>query len=107
MSIFKNQVIKSFLAAGMLSVVLMNSAIAQAAYWGDLRDNGCKENGEKFHSYSAILWDIPWGASWEKACANTPLSVGGYYFSHPSECVKTDFSKMWGVFYFPDDTCGL
>jgi hypothetical protein len=106
MSIFKNQVIKSSLTAGMLSVVLMNPAIAQAAYWGDLRDNGCKANGEKVHSYSAILWGIPWGASWENACATTPLSVGGYSFSGASACVN-DGTHMWGVFYFRDDTCGL
>lgn len=41
-------------------------------------------------SYSAVLWGIPAGQSWERTCARTGARVGGKYFSHPTACVKAD-----------------
>ncbi len=44
--------------------------------------------------YSAILWDIPWGASWESACKQAPATVGGMSLSHPSVCVNYGIGPM-------------
>ncbi|PSB53940.1 hypothetical protein C7B67_01080 [filamentous cyanobacterium Phorm 6] len=61
-------------------------------HWGDLKDNGCVDlgNGRKARSYSAVLWDIPWGASWEQACSTMPADINGVHFDHPTVCVKAN-----------------
>ena len=60
-------------------------------HWGDFKDNGCVAigNGRKARVYSAILWDIPGGHSWEEACKTMPATINGRYFPCPTICVKT------------------
>jgi len=71
--------------------IFLTSPTTMALQWGEFKDNGCVGNG--LHSYSSVLWDIPWGQSWETTCAETdamvPTSFGEMYFSHPTQCVKT------------------
>ncbi len=57
-----------------------------APHWGSFKDNGCVH--KNLRSYSSVLWDIPWGQSWELTCANTSAKVAGFRFSHPTACVK-------------------
>lgn len=61
------------------------------AHWGDFRDDGIHDigNGRKVRIYQAILWDIPWGDSWEVACACQPADINGVHFDHPTACVKS------------------
>lgn len=69
------------------ALTVFATAPAAAQHWGDFRDDGCVR--EDLRAYSAILWDIPWGASWEVTCANMPATVAGQYFEHPTICAKS------------------
>lgn len=69
---------------------------------GKFKKDHCTFIGKR--QYSAILWDIPWGQSWEKTCEATPATVNGQYFSKPSRCVNTA-GHMWGEFDVNDESC--
>lgn len=69
--------------------------------WGDFQKDGKSKPG--FRQYAAILWDIPWGVSWEQTCANMPAIVRGHQFSRPTRCVNNG-ANMWGEFDVPDST---
>ena len=86
---------KKLLAAMMICAA---TTPALAEKWGDFKYNGCvPENGRAFKVYSSVLWDIPWGASWEVACAKMPATVAGQYFSHPTACVKASVVDVMGI----------
>ncbi len=70
--------------------------------WGEFKDDGCKAVG--LRQYSAILWDIPSGASWETTCKATSATVAGQRFSSPSRCVNTG-TNIWGQFDVSDNSC--
>ncbi len=92
--------VKAFV--GLVFAVTLFTTNAQAANWGSFQDDGCVCEG--FRQYSAILWNIPWGASWEQACANQPATIDGQYFSSPTRCVNNGFN-MWGQFEVADVSC--
>jgi hypothetical protein len=73
--------------------------LLSAIHWGPDKADQCTLSG--FRQHSAILWDIPWGASWEAACASTP----GLENRPPDRCVNTGFN-MWGEWDIRDDSCG-
>lgn len=73
-----------------------------AAHWGEFRAGACVSMGKRL--YSAILWGIEYGKSWEAACAIMPATVNGVRFNQPSKCVNTG-ANMWGEFHVPDATC--
>jgi hypothetical protein len=80
----------------------------EGKHWGDFKDDGCMNwrthCGKK--QYSSVLWGIPWGESWEEACANMPADVGGTHFDHPSNCVNVGPGiNEWGEFYVSDNSC--
>ncbi len=81
------------IAASILSSLFIvgTSIPAVAAHWGDFRDDGIQElgNGRKVRVYQAILWGIPWGHSWEDACARQPANINGVHFDRPTACVKS------------------
>lgn len=85
-----------------LAVGLAVAPQALAATWGTISAGACEGDGVR--TYSAILWDIPWGQSWETACANQPATIDGQYFSRPTRCVNTG-TNMWGEWDVVDDTC--
>ena len=68
-----------------------------AAHWGEYEQDGCL--GANSKQVSAILWDIPWGESWEYACWSTPSDEYGL----PHRCVKNWY--MWGQWDVPDEFC--
>ena len=69
-----------------------------AQHWGDFKDNGCVTAKDRtFRVYSSVLWDIPWGQSWEVACANMSATVANVYFSHPTACVKASVVDAVGI----------
>jgi hypothetical protein len=70
--------------------------------WGEFQKGNPVRPG--FRQYSAILWDIPWGQSWEKTCEITPATIRGHYFSRPTRCVNTG-TNIWGEFDVPDSSC--
>lgn len=77
-----------------------NDQIVPSLRWGNFRPEHCTRTG--FRQHSAILWDIPWGASWERACATTPGLEGRV----PNRCVNTG-TNMWGQWDVRDASCGL
>lgn len=76
--------------------------LSLTTHWGDFSRGDCVGDGERL--YSAILWDIPPGVSWEEACAGTPATLLGEQLSSPDVCVNTGFN-MWGEFHVPDLSC--
>ena len=78
-----------------LTIAAIATQATAAPRWGDFKDNGCVE--KDLRSYSAVLWDIPWGQSWEVACANQPATVAGQYFPHPTVCVKSSVVDVVGI----------
>jgi hypothetical protein len=85
-----------------LKAPLVVPADQQGIHWGNFQQDKCTQPGKR--QYSAILWGIPWGQSWETACANTPADIQGHHFERPSRCVNTT-ANMWGEFDVPDGTC--
>jgi len=77
--------------------------IEPAMQWGPFKSSGCSATG--FRQYSAVLWDIPWGQSWEQACSNMPADVAGLHFEHPTRCRNDHGLNMWGEFDVPDVGC--
>jgi hypothetical protein len=86
----------------MTGLLLLGPTSAFAMNWGTFEADSCTSTD--YRQYSAILWNIPWGQSWEQACANMPATINGYYFSHPSRCVNAG-GHMWGEFDVPDSSC--
>jgi hypothetical protein len=81
-------------------------AVIPATNWGSIADNGCQAGGQwdGTHKYSAILWNIPWGHSWEAACHSTPGPAGTPVAGRlPNNCV-TGLNE-WGEWYLPDNHC--
>lgn len=78
------------------------SCAADGPHWGDFKKDNCTKSG--YRQYSAILWGIPFGASWEKACANQSATINGQSFAHPDRCVNTG-TNMCGQFDVPDNSC--
>jgi hypothetical protein len=48
--------------------------------------------------YSSILWDIPWGKSWDWYCHNTPGQWG-----YPTRCIN--LTNEWGEWDVQDEAC--
>jgi hypothetical protein len=74
--------------------------VPAAPKWGQLRREHCTRLG--FRQYSAILWDIPWGESWERACRITPSPEGRY----ANRCINVG-THMWGQWDIEDTSCGF
>jgi hypothetical protein len=73
--------------------IAIASPAAAAPRWGDFRDDGCvKYKDGKYRVFKSVLWDIPWGHSWETACAKMPATINlrkqKVKFTHPTSCVK-------------------
>lgn len=84
-------------------------SIAAGPFWLDplrkgpgFKKDQCIGIGQR--QYSAILWDIPWGQSWENTCAAMPATVNGQFFPVPSRC-KNTAGHMWGEFDVNDKSC--
>ncbi|MFP1682162.1 hypothetical protein ACLD0W_06590 [Alloalcanivorax sp. C16-1] len=75
---------------------------AGAMHWGPAKADMCKNNGRR--QFSAVLWDIPWGKSWEDACWAMPNTINGHYFARPNRCINN--GQMWGEWDVPDASCG-
>lgn len=80
-------------------VLTVLSLTAAEQHWGSFKNNGCVtvKGVGKVRSYSSVLWGIPWGHSWEKACANKDAKVHGTYFRRPSVCVKASVSSTFSA----------
>jgi hypothetical protein len=77
-----------------------------APNWGDFKDDGCV--GPDVRQYSAILWEIPQGVSWEAACRQWPAEISGrrgmQRFDRATRCIN-HAGNMWGEFDYVDDSC--
>lgn len=75
-----------------------STALAGGPHWGTFKDDGCQAANAR--QFSAILWDIPSGQSWEDTCWQTPGLEG----RPPNRCVNTGFN-MWGEWDVVDNSC--
>lgn len=91
--------IEIFFGAGLL---FLWSSVSYADRWGEFSKGGCISFGKRQHS--AVLWDIPFGQSWEDHCRRMAATINGHAFSAPARCVNTRIN-IWGEFDVPDDTC--
>lgn len=87
-------------SVSLLLIGFVSTASAQE-HWGGFSAGDCTGNG--LRQFSAILWDIPWGQSWEQACAQMPADINGHHFDAPARCVTT--TNEWGQFDVPDPSC--
>lgn len=90
--------LRRLLIATSTGAILLLSSQAMAMNWGNVKDDGCKSAG--YRQFSAILWNIPWGGSWEASCAAT----GNLDWGSPNRCVNTG-GNMWGEWDRPDSEC--
>ena len=74
--------------------------------WGDL-GYSCAGGGSGVRRFSAILYDVPFGESWEKACANTPAPAGTAVAGRPPDRCRIPFPNLhvWGEWDIPDFSC--
>jgi hypothetical protein len=79
-----------------------SSAAVSTPRWGSFAKGSCRASDHK-RKWSAILWDIPWGASWEAACARTRGNPNGITSRVPDRCVTS--INEWGEWYLNDATC--
>ncbi len=77
-------------------------ATCRPPHWGPFEREHCTAPGRR--QFSAVLHDIPVGASWEQTCAATAAVVEGASFTAPSRCRNTGLA-MWGEFDVPDASC--
>jgi LysM domain len=74
-------------------------------HWGDIGTLCPNPSDGGVRLYSAILWDIPWGQSWEETCYCTPGPAGTAVAGKlPTRCVNTGFN-IWGEWDVSDTTC--
>ncbi|PKA14385.1 membrane dipeptidase [Leptospira haakeii] len=73
-------------------------------YWGTFKKDSCTSIFPGKRQYSAILYGIPSGQSWETTCANMGATINGQVFTKPSRCKNTGLN-MWGEFDVLDDSC--
>jgi hypothetical protein len=83
----------------IFGALLLLSSQARAANWGPEKDDGCIAKG--IRQYSSRLWNIPWGSSWEGACAREAWGSWGV----PDRCKHMGVAGMWGEWHRPDPTC--
>ncbi|MCA9691802.1 MAG: discoidin domain-containing protein [Myxococcales bacterium] len=86
----------------LLAAALISSEALAAPSWGEFKADHCVNT--ELRQHSAILWDIPWGQSWEETCASMSATIEGFDFAGPDACVNTGLN-MWGEFFVPDPTC--
>jgi hypothetical protein len=81
---------RSVPAAFALLLAFASQPAEAGQHWGDFKDNGCASSdiAPGLRSYSAVLWGIPFGASWENACAAMPATFGSTTLAHPAVCVN-------------------
>jgi hypothetical protein len=84
----------------IFGAILLLSSQALATNWGGPeKDDGCIAKG--LRQYSARLWNIPWGSSWEGTCARTAWGNWGV----PDRCKNMGAAGMWGEWHRHDPTC--
>ncbi len=79
-----------------------SDVVVPAQNWGDIGNRGCISVGTR--GFSARLWNIPWGQSWEQACASTPGAETPVVGMLPTRCINA-WGGMWGEWDVPDSTC--
>jgi len=86
-------------------LVLFVSAFVRAdePHWDVITAKGCTGEWSGLREWSAILWDVPSGVSWEDACFATPGTVNDVTRT-PDACVGG--LHEWGVWRVPDESCG-
>ena len=89
----------------ILAIFCSIAALTRADYWGTFRQDKCVGDGLRL--FSAILYGIPRGESWEDHCANGPkVTLYGQVFDRPTKCYNRGPGiHMIGQFHVMDQTC--
>ena len=81
------------------------AAMTPAANWGRIAPGDCDYDNPGIRLYSAIVWNCPWGQSWDVCCHRTPGPAGTAFAGrYPDYCDPSPFNE-WGTWQVPDDTC--
>lgn len=89
-------------ATALLATALFSTEALAAPSWGEFKADHCINT--ELRQHSAILWDIPWGQSWEDTCESMSATIEGFDLDAPDVCVNTGLN-MWGEFWVEDPTC--
>lgn len=92
-----NRVVRVLVVAAVMGWCVVE---ASAAHWGEITPKQCTRGKRE---YSAILWDIPLGTSWERSCLTTPGVVAGRPARLPDRCVIN--TNAWGIWEIDDPSC--
>src|SRR2546426_2571055 len=85
-------------------LVILTTPCAYGQHGGNFKKDTCTKRG--YRQYSAVLEGIPFGQSWEKACASKDATIAGHYFPKPDRCRNQGPGiAMWGEFDVPDNSC--
>ncbi len=85
-------------------LVIWATTCAYGQHWGNFKKDNCTKPG--YRQYSAVLEGIPFGQSWEKACASKDATITGHYFAKPDRCRNQGPGiAMWGEFDVLDNSC--
>jgi len=83
--------------------------IPAAPYWGEFKRESNRCIGA-YKKYSAILWGVEWGESWEAACYNTPAWIrnqdGLVMMVYARSCTNVGIN-IWGTFLVCENSCGF
>lgn len=92
---------KTLMTLFLFGSLLSGSAAVAAPMWGEPKADHCVNIHER--QYSSILWNLPWGTDWDKACYATPLPFAGNTY-RARRCSWNAFQE-WGEFDVPDASC--
>lgn len=92
-----------FIILGLVLVLAISPPALAAVHWGTISANSCSTMEHR--QYSAQLLDIPFGQSWEAACASASATIRGVFFARPTRCVNKGLLGMWGEWDVPDNGC--
>jgi hypothetical protein len=86
-----------FRTLALAATIIAFATPSLALKWGDFKDNGCIASNVR--SYSSVLWDIPWGQSWEDTCLRTGATFKmrngkNAVFDKPNTCVKAGITDV-------------
>lgn len=81
---------------------MSSGAATSTPHWGTFARGSCRASDHK-RKWSAVLWDIPWGQSWETTCAKTKGSPNSITPRVPDRCVT--LLNEWGEWFLDDPTC--
>ena len=88
---------KSFSLTSSALQLQIDSSCLRGTHWGDFERGPCRGGQSR---RSAVLYDIPWGCSWEDTCMAKRATIDGQDVGTPEECINNGFN-IHGIFHTP------